>query len=221
MAKALDSGRVVRGLVLPILLQVAASMARGVVPNLGSSCGKRQSRPVSLTLATSPGSRGDTAARVEPRLNERCRGKVFSYFGGRLQPCHSRHNSFSAGDRSDRPRDLHRKRVPTETSDTRVPRGLLERTAVKPKIPWERNAASPRATVQERRKKKRWQQGEQRAEPSDRRLAQRRAGENLWKSSVVRVKKQTNKQKIPNQTNNKTKESRSSAASLRPGEFSG
>lgn len=37
LAKALDSGRLLRGLVFPILLQVAASMARGVVPNLGSS----------------------------------------------------------------------------------------------------------------------------------------------------------------------------------------
>ncbi|KPP70034.1 hypothetical protein Z043_111167, partial [Scleropages formosus] len=37
LAKALDSGRVVSGLVLPILLQVAASMARGVVPKRGSS----------------------------------------------------------------------------------------------------------------------------------------------------------------------------------------
>lgn len=37
LANALDSGRVVSGLVLPILLQVAASMARGVVPNRGSS----------------------------------------------------------------------------------------------------------------------------------------------------------------------------------------
>lgn len=37
LAKALDSGSVVSGLVLPILLQVAASMARGVVPNRGSS----------------------------------------------------------------------------------------------------------------------------------------------------------------------------------------
>lgn len=38
MENALESGRVVRGLVLPILLQVAASIAKGVVPNLGSSC---------------------------------------------------------------------------------------------------------------------------------------------------------------------------------------
>lgn len=37
LAKALDSGSVVSGLVLPILLQVAASMANGVVPKRGSS----------------------------------------------------------------------------------------------------------------------------------------------------------------------------------------
>lgn len=37
LAKALDSGKVVKGLVLPILLQVAASMAKGVVPKRGSS----------------------------------------------------------------------------------------------------------------------------------------------------------------------------------------
>lgn len=34
------------GLGLPILLQVAASMARGVDPNLGSSCGKEERRRV-------------------------------------------------------------------------------------------------------------------------------------------------------------------------------